>query len=74
MKAGILLLIIHDVIEGLVHEGILTPTGDFTSVNISEDIRIAVMVETTIKARGITVQSDVDKILNALPIILPFIK
>lgn len=66
MKIGTLLLITHDVVEKLVGMGLLTAEGDFTNPDIKQDLAIIAMVESCVKARGVHVQEDVDKIMFLL--------
>lgn len=70
MKLGLFLLILHDVIEKLVGMGLLTSAGDFVGPSLQQDFDIAVMVEQCAKARGVLFQDDLDRILNALPLVL----
>jgi len=74
MKVGTLLLILHDVIEKLVGAGLLTPAGDFVGPTAEQDVQIAVMVEQAAKAHGVAIQSEVDKIINALPLVMTLVK
>lgn len=74
MKFGTVLLILHDVTEGLVGMGLLTAQGDFVGPDITQDLKIVTMVEQAAKARGVIIQSEVDKIINALPLLLAFVK
>ena len=74
MKVGTLLLILHDVIEKLVGMGLLTSDGNFLSPTLQQDLLIASMVEECVKTRGIVVQSEIDKILQVLPLVVSFIK
>lgn len=73
MKVGTLLLILHDVIEGLVGMNLLLSTGDFNSPTIQQDVAIASMVERCAKTHGVIVQADLDKILNILPLVVGLI-
>lgn len=74
MKVGTLLLILHDVIEKLVNMGLLTAEGDFVGPTLEQDFQIASMVESAARARGVVVQDDVDRIINALPFIFRLTK
>ncbi len=74
MKVGTLLLIAHDVVEKLVGMNLLTNEGEFVSSNLQQDLTVITMIENCIKARGITVQSEVDKIINILPLIAGLVK
>jgi len=73
MKVGLVLLILHDVIEKLVGVGLLTPEGDFVAPTLAQDLNIARIVEESAKARGVVVNDDVDKIILALPFIVGLI-
>ncbi len=74
MKVGTLLLILHDVIEKLVGMSLLSSNGDFVSPTVEQDLQIATMVEQCAKAHGVVIQSEVDKILNVLPLVSSLIK
>ena len=73
MKVGTILLILHDVTEKLVGMQLLTVEGDFVSPDLKQDVAIVAMVEECAKARGVVFQADVDKIINALPLVLALI-
>lgn len=73
MKVGTLLLILHDVIEDLVSLGLLNNEGDFIGPTLAQDFDIAKHVENRAKQRGIVIQDDVDKIINALPLVIALI-
>lgn len=74
MKVGTLLLILHDVVEKLVGMSLLDTNGNFTAPTLEQDLQIATMVEQCAKARGVVVQSEVDKILNVLPLVASLVK
>lgn len=77
MKVGTLLLVLHDVIEDLVAVGVLDSNGNLYATaldSLQEGLQLAVMVEKRLKQRGITVQENVDKVINALPLVLALIK
>lgn len=75
MKAGTLLLVLHDVVEMLVAKGYLTADGDMSAPHtLEQDLEIVTAVENILKARGITVQENVDKVINALPLIFTLVK
>lgn len=75
MKAGTLLFILHDVVEMLAAKGYLTPEGDFVAPHtVEQDLQMVTDVEAIVKHRGITVQDQVDKIIQALPLIFSLIK
>lgn len=73
MKVGTLLLILHDVIEKLVGMNILSTSGDFINPTVGQDVQIATMIEQAAKAHGVVIQSDVDKILNILPLVMSLV-
>ncbi len=70
MKVGTLLLILHDVVEKLLTMNLLSLSGDFVGPTTQQDVAIVQMVEECAKSRGVVFQPDVDKIINALPLIL----
>lgn len=70
MKVGTLLLVLHDVIEGLVGEGLLTAEGDFVGPTVNQDFQLATMVENALKHHGVTLPEDVDKVIQVLPLVL----
>jgi len=73
MKVGTLLLILHDVIEDLVAQGLLNADGSFVSPTLAQDFDIAKHVENRAKQRGVVIQDEVDKIINALPLVIALI-
>ena len=73
MKAGTLLLILHDVVDNLVSMKLLLPDGSFAAPTVGQDLQIATMVETAAKNHGVVIQSEVDKIIQALPFVMAFI-
>ena len=74
MKVGTLLLILHDVIEKLVGMNLLMSDRSFNTPTLQQDLLIASMVEECVKARGVVVQSEIDKILQVLPLVVSFIR
>lgn len=74
MKVGTLLLILHDVIEGLVSEGLLLKDGTFLGPNLGQDLQIVTMVENAAKAHGVVIQSEVDKIIQVLPLVMSLVR
>ena len=74
MKVGTLLLILHDVIEKLVGMNLLMSDGSFNTPTLQQDLLIASIVEECVKVRGVVIQSEVDKILQVLPLVVSFIR
>lgn len=74
MKVGTLLLIAHDVVEKLVGMGLLTNDGDFVGPTLEQDLTLVTVVEECAKARGVVVQSEVDKIIHVLPLVMSLVK
>lgn len=74
MKAGVLLFVIADLKEYLVSSQNLNNDGSFNSLDLQEDIQIVKVVENSLKVHGVTIQSEVDKVINALPLLLTLIK
>jgi hypothetical protein len=74
MKVGILLLILRDVINGLLRMNLLSTAGEFVAPTLDQDLAIAAMVEQAAKAHGVVVQAEVDKIINALPLVLSLVR
>lgn len=70
MNAGLLLLILKDIIGQLEADGLLKSDGTFGDFTITNDVKLAAQIEGIIKARGVAVQSDVDKVMSALPLLL----
>jgi hypothetical protein len=76
MKPGILLLVAHDVIEDLVAMGVIDANGNLFGTaldSLKENFQFAAMVEKRLKARGVVVQTNVDKVINALPLIFALV-
>jgi len=74
MKAGTLLLILHDVIEGLVSIGILDQDGNFKSPNLNDDVKIYNMVAECLKRRGYVEPEEVHKVMSALPFVMSIVR
>ena len=77
MKVGTLLLVFHDVIENLVALDVLDKDGNLYSTaldSLQEDFRLVSMIEMSLKNHGVTVQENIDKVINALPLVLSLIK
>lgn len=70
MKAGVLLFVVSDVKDYLVGKGVLAPDGEFTFHGLAEELGLVSVIENSLKAHGVEVQSDVDRILQALPLLL----
>jgi hypothetical protein len=76
MKVGTLLLVFHDVIEDLVSLGVIDAQGNMYGEaldSVKENVQLAAMIEKRLVARGVTVKAEVDKVINALPLILSLI-
>lgn len=70
MQAGTLLLIVHDVVEVLAAEGIITSTGDFDQTkfdSLQNDLTFASAIEGVLKKHGVPVSGKVDAIIALLP-------
>lgn len=77
MKVGTLLLVFHDVIDDLLSLGVLDTSGNLYATaldSLQEDLQLVALVEKRLKQRGVSVQENVDKVINALPLILALIK
>lgn len=59
--------------NALTEAGVLDAAGNFTSNPSAADIgRAAAAIETLLKARGLNVPKNVDKVIQLLPVILAF--
>lgn len=65
--------VIADVRDVFVRTGVFDAQGNFTDLHGSEIARAAAEVETTLKARGLDVPPNVDKIIQAAPFILALV-
>lgn len=77
MNAGMLLLVVADVLSLLQAEAILLADGTFDSARldtIQEDVAFGAKVEAILKRRGLDVPDRVDKIIALLPIIAGLIE
>lgn len=70
MKAGTLLKIMADIIPILEHDGIIDDVGDFHEPSVSQWAALAGQIEAVLHNHGVTVQENVDKVINGLPLIL----
>lgn len=74
MKAGILLVVVAEVIKLLQTKGFINSAGDFVNFdNIQNDVELAKGIEEILKNHGVLVPSRLDAILNILPLIITFI-
>ena len=74
MKVGTLLFILHDVIDDLFTLKLLLPNGDFVGPTLAQDVEIVKAVENRLKQHGVTIQSDVDKVINVLPLVISLVR
>lgn len=71
MNAGTFLKVLKQVIAALENDGILKSDGTFTWPDSAQPYAVlAGQVESALKANGVTVPSEIDKVLAALPLIL----
>ena len=71
MNAGILLKIVRDVVNALETDGFLKEDGTFVFPDgVQPDVHLAGQVEALLKAHGVTVPVEVDRIIAAIPLIL----
>lgn len=75
MKAGMLLIIVGEVIALLKDKGFInSTTGDFGDFNnIANDLTLVSGIETILKNHGVLVPGRVDAIINILPLIISVI-
>jgi hypothetical protein len=74
VKAGILLVVVAEVIKLLQTKGFINSAGDFVNFdNIQNDVELAKGIEEILKNHGVLVPSRLDAILNILPLIITFI-
>lgn len=74
MKAGVLFFIIANIKDYLVMNQMLQNDGTLILTDISKDIEIAAIVEQTLKQHGVDTPDQLDKVMNALPLLVSFIQ
>lgn len=70
MKAGVLFFVIADVKDYLVAHGKLDNDGTVQFNDLNEDLEIARVIENSLKNHGVEIQENIDKVINALPLIV----
>ena len=70
MKAGTLLLIIHDVIDVMRELSLIDANGDIVAPDAARDALIAQRVETILKNYGVSIPDTVDKVIQIIPLVL----
>lgn len=77
MKVGTLLLVFHDLIEDLVSLGVLDSNGNLFGTaldSLQENLELVAVVEKRLKQHGVVIKDEIDKVINALPLILALLK
>lgn len=77
MKAGILLLIVKDVIALLQTSGIITATGEFDETKLDtlqEDAAFAAAVTAILETRGVDVPDKLEKVIQLLPLLAGLVR
>lgn len=70
MQLGIFLFVITDITNYLVAKGLLKSDGSVNNLSIGQDIEIVQVVEASLKAHGVVIKSEVDKVIAVLPLVL----
>ncbi len=71
MNAGTLLKVLRDVIDDLEQDGILRPDGSFLwPADVQADVHVVDQVNASLLAHGVTEPAEIQKVLNALPLVL----
>lgn len=77
MKVGTLLLVFHDLIEDIVSLGVLDSNGNLFGAaldSLQENLELVAVVEKRLKQHGVVIKDEIDKVINALPLILALLK
>ena len=77
MKAGVLLLIIKDVIALMQTSGIITTTGDFDETKLDtlqEDAAFAAAVSAILETRGVDIPDRLEKVIQLLPLLAGLVR
>lgn len=65
-------IIFDAFIESCLKHGLIDPsTGNFKSFYASEAAAVAADIEAVLRANGVTVQENIDRVIQALPVVLP---
>lgn len=74
MKPGVILFVVRDLTAYLVDNDMLLEDGTVDFSDITEDVGIVAVVEKSLKAHGVTVPEQIDKVIQALPLLLSFLR
>ena len=70
MKVGTLVRVIAEVLPILERNGLIDANDDFHDPTPEQWATVASEVEAVLKAHGVTVQENVDKVIQILPLVL----
>lgn len=70
MKPGVLFFVLADVKDYLVVNGMLKDDGTAIFTDLTKDVALAAVVENSLKRHGVVVQSQVDQVILALPLVI----
>lgn len=70
MKIGTLVKILADIIPILENDGLLDANDDFHEPTVQQWAALAGQIEAVLHNHGITVQENVDKVIQILPMVL----
>lgn len=73
MKVGTLVRIISEILPILERDGIIDANDDFHAPSPTQWAALAIEIEQVVKKHGVTVQDEVDRIVNGLPLILALV-
>ena len=70
MNVGQLLFALRDAVNYMESKGLLRTDGVILLNNVSADVGLVSVIETSLKEHGINIPGEVDKVLAILPLIL----
>lgn len=70
MNVGQLLFALRDAVDYLEKQGLIREDGVILLNNVNKDIALAGVIEQSLKNHGLDVPEEVDKVINALPLII----
>jgi hypothetical protein len=70
MNYGVLLFVVADVKSFLVSQNLLSNEGVLSKPTVAQDVALAQVVETSLRAHGVVIPAQVDAIITLIPFIL----
>lgn len=74
MKAGTLLFVLRDIVDYLEKSGNLLQDGSFGDFSLAEDVQLTTVIIQSLEKHGVTLPTEVDKVLSILPLVITLVK